>query len=92
MCGKLTLYIPIWFYSNGDCLSSIARKLTFTFQSASIQMLPTAIMDKIHNGFTFQSGSIQIVLDVNNTSLNKNFTFQSGSIQIKSPCIRLVVQ
>ena len=55
------LYIPIWFYSNGDQALLCMMRESFTFQSGSIQIEMNANTEKKSNiFFTFQSGSIQM--------------------------------
>ena len=77
------IYIPIWFYSNGERGTMRAVLAVFTFQYGSIQIkLPLLILMSL-NLFTFQYGSIQIPASILHPQSAPTFTFQYGSIQIQ---------
>ena len=79
----ISLYIPIWFYSNQFGSESNPMLFIFTFQSGSIQIEVRKQKGKDDTTFTFQSGSIQIKIALRPYQ-EEAFTFQSGSIQILS--------
>ena len=54
------LYIPIWFYSNGQKVFITLEINVFTFQYGSIQIDMLKFCDEKFQDFTFQYGSIQI--------------------------------
>ena len=65
-CQLLTLYIPIWFYFNGDTIKSIAKAQLFAFQYGSTLItwpFPKTVVAVI---FTFQYGSTLICKKCNN--------------------------
>ena len=78
----MSLYIPIWFYSNKIPLHPLSRAvklyIPIWFYSNPYRNLPLLTASV----FTFQSGSIQIVLIIFSLLGPVNFTFQSGSIQM----------
>ena len=55
-----SIYIPIWFYSNGQENAIETVKVKFTFQYGSIQIGAPCWGDSGYGAFTFQYGSIQI--------------------------------
>ena len=79
------LYIPIWFYSNNHFIFNTSFLIAFTFQSGSIQIIPTVLFIVCVKFFTFQSGSIQMIRIAASPYTATTFTFQSGSIQIACP-------
>ena len=72
LCGvvlKLSLYIPIWLYSNVDkMILNTSTNMAFTFQSGYIQIItaPCPLASGLH--FTFQSGYIQIFYNLKRTT------------------------
>ena len=83
----VTIYIPIWWYSNLTATNAIDDSTTeFTFQSGDIQMIFWILGNMMSLQFTFQSGDIQIFLIFNDVVFIIVFTFQSGDIQITEMC------
>ena len=79
--GMITIYIPIWFYSNIEKYQKIILQELFTFQYGSIQIkitkLVTANCPHLHSNMVlFKCGNWD------NNSENDKFTFQYGSIQM----------
>ena len=87
----LLLYIPIWFYSNGEKWKKISEANGFTFQSGSIQMTVQSDGGEETITFTFQSGSIQIGFDMSSkidlTSLHSNLVLFKSYKSLLKPYI-----
>ena len=87
----LLLYIPIWFYSNGEKWKKISEANGFTFQSGSIQMTVQSDGGEETITFTFQSGSIQIGFDMSSkidlTSLHSNLVLFKSFKSLLKPYI-----
>ena len=81
--SPVSLYIPIWFYSNQHPTTDFYDLGLFTFQSGSIQMDEALASAYVEKTFTFQSGSIQICFDPANAS--KLMTLHSNLVLFKWP-------
>ena len=81
---RVSLYIPIWLYSNWDKVRLSSSATSFTFQSGYIQMIAGTIFPAFRVIFTFQSGYIQIYIASSRINSSFVFTFQSGYIQMKA--------